>query len=337
MRGRQILMESLIAQGVELHLRQSGDDREPHHRQPARLPPAQLHRGSPRGGGRGRGQLLRAGQRQDGRRERPRGARARQRHRHDVQRAEGERSHRRHRRAAGHAHASPRSPAGARSRGHGGPGDEVERPGRASRRAAPAPASRVQGGERSARRSRVRGPAHRRDGAGVGERARGSRHAAPGGPRGARRSRRGRGALGRPAEPRHRRRGRGGALRSGSRGRGAGRGAGRRDLDRGHPHARVRAQQPSQLPAGARIRRPVDPEVARGRRCRSARRRPLLRRGVVLARVSVPHGRGRDPGRGLVAAAGVQPRRDGGTDRRSEGHARGAPGRREWQGFGRIP
>ena len=166
MRGRQVLMESLIAQGVELHLRQSRHDREPHHRQPARLPAAQLHRGPPRGGGRGRGELLRAGQRQDGRRERPRGARARQRHRHDVQRAEGGRADRRHRRAAGHAHASPRSSARARSRGHGGPGDEVERPGRASRRAAPAPASRVQGGERSARRPGVRGPAHRRDGAG---------------------------------------------------------------------------------------------------------------------------------------------------------------------------
>ena len=73
-------------------------------------------------------------------------------------------------RPAGHAPAAARSGAGPRSRRDGGTADEVERAGRARRRARADPAARLQDRQRGAGWPGVRRPADQRDGAGDGHR-----------------------------------------------------------------------------------------------------------------------------------------------------------------------
>ena len=68
----------------------------------------------------------------------------------------------------------------------------------------------------------------------------------------------------------------------------------------------VLPDRPSELPAGPALRRGRHPEGARRRRCRAPGRRPVLRGGLVRARLAVPAGRRGHPGRGLARAPRAQ-------------------------------
>ena len=171
MRGKHVLMESLIGHGVEHHLRQSRHHREPDPRCAAGLPAAPLRRGAARGRGPRRRELLRADERRAGV--------------VNVHVAPGlgnalgmlynafkaALAARGDRRPAGHAPAPARAGARPRPGGDGRAADQVERAGRARRRVRADPAPRAQDRHRPAGGPGVRRPADRRARAGDRRRA----------------------------------------------------------------------------------------------------------------------------------------------------------------------